>query len=123
MNKTSCACTPIGGLKVQHLHEDWVDEATELLKSFGDFFWIRDAAGEPTHICLAIPGNEGGSVVPIPVVRGAQTEEPFRWGWDGNEEHPTLAPSIWRNRSTPEHPNVPNEWHGMLENGQLRSSP
>lgn len=121
MNKSSCSCQAIGNVKAEHRHEDWVTDAEALLKNPGDFFWIRDAAGEPTHICLAIPGDQGGSVVPIPVVRGPQTDQPFRWGWDGNEESPTLTPSIWRNQSTAEHPNVPNEWHGMLESGRLRS--
>lgn len=121
MNQTSCNVTPIGGIKVPHVHEEWMTDAEALLKNPGDFFWIRDAAGEPTHICLAIPGDAGGSVVPIPVVRGAQTETPFCWGWDGNEESPSLEPSIWRNKSTAEHPNMPNEWHGVLHGGRLQS--
>ena len=33
------------------------------------------------------------------------------WNWDGNEQSPTLTPSIhW-----------PGEWHGYLTNGQFKS--
>jgi hypothetical protein len=33
------------------------------------------------------------------------------WGWDGNEDHPTLEPSIL----------TPGHWHGYLRAGRLES--
>jgi hypothetical protein len=89
--------------------------------------WLYNSLDQVTDLLIRLPGNDGGSVAPVPVVRG-----PFpghgqgRWGWDGDLDRPTLSPSIWRNAPTKneageirEHR---NEWHGMLEAGHLRSA-
>ena len=94
----------------------WTSEILAVLKSPGDFFWLRDGAGGITDIVIRIPGDEGGTIAPIPVNHGQATQN--RWGWDGNEEKPTLQPSIWRNQGLPSHR---NEWHGHLQAGRLVS--
>jgi len=99
----------------------WFPSASEaLLKGPGDFFWTRDAQGRAVEIVIWIPGNESGTVAPIPVVNGApQNEGP--WGWNGNEQKPTLQPSIFRNPPHKDHPDPRNSWHGHLIDGRLVS--
>lgn len=58
------------------------------------------------YVCL--PGDTHLNA--IKVTRGDSGAE-RTWGWDGNEDKPTLTPSIL----------VPGEWHGFLESGRLRS--
>ena len=72
----------------------------------GEFFWdLRD--GERA-IMLALPNDAGAySVTSWPITyalrNGAQ------WGWDGNEDTPTLTPSLA----------APGLWHGWVRGGQL----
>ena len=70
----------------------------------GDFCFDRDFE----HIYLILPGMKRPDSLRI------QKGEPGGarvWGWDGNEEKPTLTPSI----------HAPGEWHGYLRNGRLES--
>lgn len=60
--------------------------------------WYPGLAGEDRHWC------------DLPLQAGAAPAGPV-WGWDGNEEKPTLNPSI----------HVIGHWHGYLEAGRLRS--
>ena len=82
----------------------------------GDFAWDFDApecggnrANTTHYIYLSLPGDGGGWSA-IQVQRGAPGG-PRIWGWDGNEDVPTLTPSIL----------VPGQWHGYLKNGRLQS--
>jgi len=83
----------------------------------GDFAWDFDSdkldgkRDNPTHyIYLILPGMK--HMLAIEVRRGAPESQSKRvWGWDGNEDKPTLMPSIL----------VPNEWHGWLRAGRLVS--
>ena len=82
----------------------------------GDSAWDFDSPetqgdrNRLTHfIYLALPGNGGGWSA-IEVQKGSPGG-PRIWGWDGNEDKPTLTPSI----------NAPGQWHGFLTNGRLVS--
>jgi hypothetical protein len=82
----------------------------------GDFAWDFDAPecggdrSKPTHyIYLALPGDAGGWSA-IKVQKG-QSFSGRVWGWDGNEDKPTLNPSIL----------VTDQWHGYLCAGRLQS--
>ena len=82
----------------------------------GDFAWDFDSPelggdrkAETAHIYVALPG-EGGGWSAIKVRRGAPGGERV-WGWDGNEDKPTLTPSI----------HMPGVWHGWLRAGRLVS--
>lgn len=73
----------------------------------GDFSWGPEHNGRRRlYICL--PGEK--NLDAIRVVRGSTNEERC-WGWDGNEEQPTLDPSI----------DYPGHWHGFLRSGRLES--
>lgn len=49
----------------------------------------------------------------INVKKGEYVKDMGGWGWDGNEDKPTLSPSLhWE-----------NHWHGMLKAGRLESLP
>ena len=95
-------------------------ESSEAVKAPGDFFFIRDAEGIIDAIDICVPGNEGGSSGPLPITRGAGSDCPPVWEWDGNEDKPSLKPSIWRNRAEPGTESR-NEWHGRLKAGKLES--
>jgi hypothetical protein len=57
-------------------------------------------------IYIWIPGEPGPDALHI--CKGASANHRI-WGWDGDEEKPTLTPSI----------NVPYHWHGHLTAGRL----
>lgn len=80
----------------------------ESIERPGDFYFhpVEGMAGE-THLHVMLPGN---TFIVIGVARGS-SQMPKVWGWDGNEDKPTLQPSI----HTLEH------WHGWLRNGHLVS--
>lgn len=61
-----------------------------------------------THIYVWLPGVSGPDALQIQ--RGA-AGGPRVWGWDGNEDKPTLTPSI----------HAVNQWHGHLRAGRLES--
>lgn len=70
----------------------------------GDFCF--DEEGETLYIWL--PGATGPDALSIQ--RGPSVDARV-WSWDGNEDKPTLAPSILD----------PRNWHGYLRNGRLES--
>lgn len=75
----------------------------------GDFSWSEEIDGHRTlYVCL--PSDTRMDA--IRVQRG-NPGGPRVWGWDGNEDKPTLTPSIdW-----------PGHWHGHLNAGRLESCP
>lgn len=123
INRDSCDCR-----RVDLAGEEWFTQgAARKLERPGDFAWIygNGPASDPTDLVLFIPGNEGGSIAPIPVVRGPHEND--RWGWNGNEDRPNLAPSIWRNAPSKAADGITeihhrNEWHGHLWDGRLVST-
>lgn len=74
----------------------------------GDFYF-KPVEGMGGETCLHIK-LPGGAFICIAVQRGGPCG-PRVWGWDGNEEKPTLAPSI----------HAIDHWHGFLEAGRLQS--
>jgi Family of unknown function (DUF6527) len=89
-----------------------VGQVTQL----GDFGWDTDfpdttpdeKAADTRCLYIRIPGED--NMVAIPVRRGSTNEERV-WGWDGNEDQPTLDPSILHHGA----------WHGYLRRGRLES--
>ena len=89
----------------------------------GDWYWGRDEAGRRV-LWLLVPDLEGrdqGTLTPhgVELLRLYARHASKNWaqpgsvnGWDGNEEAPTLRPSIL----------VPDGWHGFLEAGKLRAA-
>lgn len=80
----------------------------------GDFGWDTDS-GEPEVdgrrvLFLHLPGTGESRWCAVPVNRGSPGG-PRCWGWDGNEDKPTLLPSI----------HLPGVWHGFLQAGYLKS--
>ena len=77
----------------------------------GDFFWNLTGKHRSLVVKLPSPGNgrhDGVREWPITwaLSNGAQ------WDWDGNEDAPTLIPSL----------GAPNLWHGWISNGQLKEA-
>lgn len=75
------------------------------MERVGDFCFDEDFR----HIYIWLPGTSGPAAQSI--IRGPAPEDKRVWGWDGNEDKPTLTPSIL----------APNEWHGYMRAGRLES--
>lgn len=79
----------------------------------GDFYWYNLANGK-RYLFLAEPSTdaefdaEGFTLIHIPVRQG-KNEKGVAWGWDGNEDSPTITPSI----------HTVGIWHGWVRAGQL----
>ena len=71
----------------------------------GDFCFSEDF----DYIYVWLPGCTGPDAIRIE--RGPDTGRQRVWGWDGDEEKPTLTPSI----------DYPDVGHGYLTGGILRS--
>lgn len=77
----------------------------DAIKEVGDFSFSEDR----DFLYIWIPGMSGPDAIGIQ--RGPDTGKERVWAWDGNEERPTLTPSI----------HAPGEWHGFLRAGRLES--
>lgn len=79
--------------------------------AFGEMARPGDFCFAPDNSCiyLWLPGSPGPDALRI--VRGSAPDEKQVWGWDGNEDRPTLNPSI----------HDPGHWHGYLTAGEFRS--
>lgn len=75
-----------------------------LMEKVGDFTF--DA--EHKHIYVWLPGSSGPDAIQI---QKGDAGGPRIWGWDGNEEKPTITPSI----------NATGQWHGYMRAGKLVS--
>ena len=73
----------------------------------GDFYWNLRIKGV-RRLVFTEPALEGHEVVSIPVARG-DGGRGAHWGWDGNEERPTLKPSV----------HTFGVWHGWIRDGKL----
>lgn len=76
----------------------------------GAFCWMVPGparVGTYRHLCMRLPG---GSVGVVPV------EGPHAWIWDGDEDRPTLSPSVLQR----DHDGV-ELWHGFIRAGRMES--
>ena len=71
----------------------------------GDFCFSE----ERDTLYIWLPGVSGPDALQIRI--GPTPDAPRVWGWDGNEDRPTLQPSILD----------PGKWHGYLKSGFLES--
>ena len=74
-------------------------------RQVGEFYW--DLQNGKRQLVVMLPFQEGGATsswsIDFPNHNGA------KWSWDGNEDKPTLSPSLhWI-----------GVWHGRVRNGQL----
>ena len=83
----------------------------------GMFTWghVSDNGIHRLYICL--PGEKHMGALMCEKGQGRPTppgsDVGCVWGWDGNEDRPTLTPSI----------HAPGIWHGWLRAGRLESCP
>ena len=101
------------GGNVQGRRVDDLDD----LKNPGDFCWMR-AAGVVVGMAFKCPSGDGSR----PMIRftGHQIRSQPTWDWDGNEDAPTLSPSLHRTETIK---GVERTiWHGFLRKGVFESS-
>lgn len=78
-------------------------------------FYIRHGEGGKVYLVVHLPGQGQGTTWPLKKV--ADVAGPVSgsghgpWNWDGDEDQPTIKPSLW-------HIGV---WHGFIEKGFARS--
>lgn len=87
-----------------------VDRQTEF--AVGDFYFDRHDNGQMFFV-VRLPGQGMETAWHVKKVEriDAPCSNPGPWNWDGNEDQPTLHPSLW-------HKEV---WHGFVERGFARS--
>lgn len=64
---------------------------------------------------LKLPG--GGYCGGLPIARTKPALDEPSWGWDGNEDKPTLTPSVWFMKNS----GRADEWHGWIRAGRMVS--
>jgi len=82
------------------------------MKNPGDFIYTHNQAGQICGLIEMCPcgcGKHGGVNFRI----DGDTRKPPLWDWNGNEESPTLTPSILRLGGC--------KWHGFLTDGIFKS--
>ena len=94
MNTESCDCRKVADY--------------DAVERPGDFYFkpVQGIDGE-TALHIMLPGH---TFICIGVQRGSSAT-PKVWGWDSNEDKPTLTPSI----------HAIDHWHGSLRAGRLAS--
>ena len=87
------------------------------LREVGDFFWkvIQHREGQRRWLYLALPlelekeGRNRGWVRSQWSIDRPDPNTGHSWSWDGNEEAPTLSPSL----------HAVGVWHGWVREGRL----
>ncbi len=74
----------------------------DVISKPGDFKFSE----ERDYLYIWIPGTTGPDAIPI-----SNLKHPRNWLWDGNEDSPSLSPSL----------HCVGEWHGYLTSGYLQS--
>ena len=82
--------------------------AHTLFPDEGDWCWLPDERA-PERICLTLPRV---GTVRLRIVHGAAPANEQVWGWNGDLDSPTLAPSIDTDAGDA-------KWHGWLRDGVL----
>jgi hypothetical protein len=75
----------------------------------GEFHFSVDEHGQRFFVCM-LPGQTACSIPIRPVVTPGLNGG-HSWEWDGNEDKPTLMPSI----------NATGSWHGWVRAGRMVS--
>lgn len=75
----------------------------------GYFCWDDAEVEGVRYLYIRMPGQSGPDA--IRCFRGPDRGIPREWSWDGNEDKPTLSPSL----------HDPGIWHGHLVAGRLVS--
>lgn len=100
---------PVGAFCFTHVHE-------------GD---LRYEALYVKLPCQHFPDDEPGELHVLPVYRGEQPIQNNRasWKWDGNEQRPTLTPSILSRvgKEGGDHSHLEELWHGYITAGRAVS--
>lgn len=84
----------------------------DAVKSLGDFAWRVEENGDRYLLFTVprpLPDNPKGWLFNCLPVKQGPNESGRHWGWDGNEEQPTLTPSI----------HALGHWHGWIREGKL----
>ena len=76
----------------------------------GDFMWGDEYPDGTRRLYIRLPNTSASGFDSLKVFKGADRGIEREWGWDGNEDRPTLVPSILNE----------GEWHGHLQDGELR---
>lgn len=96
------------------------------LKQPGDWYFMPDSQGnEFAYLVYVCPcGNCGRQYLSqIPISEADHSGRP-RWQWNGDQENPSLTPSIQRRVEIHAHGDEPAykcDWHGYLTDGVFRS--
>lgn len=98
MNKESCGLRRVDKSKSEI---DGLDP--------GDFYLFSDSSGQK-WFATCLPGGTN-CCIPLRPLLDSKTNNGHSWQWDGNEDEPTLTPSI----------NCVGVWHGWVTKGKLVS--
>lgn len=79
----------------------------------GDFMWGEEREDGTRYLYIRLPGTTGIAFDALKCFKGADRGIEREWGWDGNEDRPTLVPSILDGSG--------GGWHGHLQDGELRT--
>ena len=93
---------------------DEIDEAQEAGER-GVFMWSDREGQRRGGLIVTLPAGPGAVIAHLPVrMTGEAAAAPVSWEWDGNEDAPTLSPSVWHDK--------PSGWHGWIRGGELVSA-
>lgn len=84
--------------------------ALDEVRAVGDFWW-RDMDGEMYLVAIfpgEVPTLNGMTAVRV---KGEAKPGSPTWKWDGNQDQPTLTPSV----------NIVGHWHGWIQAGEMRT--
>lgn len=93
-------------------------------KNLGEFSWRMVEHASGSMLRYLVVNLNGTTVVALPVAgtpgHSAPDENPhaghaMKWGWNGDENSPTLTPSVRVRDSSPV-----ELWHGFIVDGELR---
>ncbi len=80
----------------------------EEIERAGDFYWSYNEVRR--WIGLAVPSQDGFIFNMLPVIKGRYDKDKIGWGWDGNEDLPSLTPSL----------HAVGDWHGHVKKGVMK---
>jgi Family of unknown function (DUF6527) len=89
----------------------------------GAFYWTDcDDAGNHYRMLMVKMPADGGEVHGIPIAPAVSSGwNKAAWTFDGNEDAPTLSPSIRYGDRNEKHEIVVEHWHGFIKAGRIES--